>query len=186
MESKGRKLISAAGHGALALAATLTLLAVGFGWLLSQPDAHERVEQTAPIVQSSNHQGTTAKESTRPYAQEQVEETVSEDTMPVGSSGLRATLNPETGELGLPTAAQRFTLSELAEDPLLYSHDGLVQQIRPDGTRHVNLEGRFQSHAIARLQADGSLVTECIHGPDAAPCSLDNHSGSTNQPLPLE
>ena len=79
MEPEGRKLIFTSNRWTLALAATLTVLAAGFGWRVSHPDAQETAEHTAQIVQSTSHQGATEEGITQTFAQEQTEKSYDTD-----------------------------------------------------------------------------------------------------------
>ena len=81
-----------------------------------------------------------------------------------GTVGMQVALDPETGEFGLPTATQRRELSPDLERDLSYSDEGLQVEYRADGSRHVNLEGRFQNHSVAHLREDGSVDIQCVQG----------------------
>jgi hypothetical protein len=81
-----------------------------------------------------------------------------------GAAGMQVALDPETGEFGLPTATQHRELSSDLERDLSYSDEGLQVEYRADGSRHVNLEGRFQNHSVAHLQEDGSVDIQCVQG----------------------
>lgn len=103
---------------------------------------------------------------------------------PPGTAGMRVALDPETGELGLPTDTQRRELSPDLESNLSYSDEGLQVEHRADGSRHVNLEGRFQNHSIAHLREDGSVEIQCVHGD--AERHLHECSPATGDVLPEE
>ncbi len=81
-----------------------------------------------------------------------------------GAAGMQVALDPETGEFGLPTATQRRELSPDMERDLSYSDEGLQVEYRADGSRHVNLEGRFQNHSVAHLRDDGTVDIQCVQG----------------------
>jgi hypothetical protein len=84
--------------------------------------------------------------------------------LPPGSAGMQVALDPETGEFGMPSAAQRRELTPDQERNLSYSDEGLQVEYRADGSRHVNLEGRFQNHSVAHLRDDGSVDIQCVQG----------------------
>lgn len=42
------------------------------------------------------------------------------------------------------------------------STEGLVQVTHPDGSVSIDLQGRFQNVSIAKINADGSISTECV------------------------
>lgn len=80
------------------------------------------------------------------------------DPRPVGQSGFRIAIDPETGDLvGMPPADDTFSLDEA----LSRSSAGLVPVRRPDGSVSVHLQGRFMSASVVRLEADGTLKTLC-------------------------
>lgn len=86
---------------------------------------------------------------------------------PVGGGGLVAVLPGEEAR-----AAE--LLAELHADPALreaFRTDsaGLVEERSPDGGVSVHLQGRFQHVLVARLGADGRLVTGHAPAPDPAP-----------------
>jgi len=74
-------------------------------------------------------------------------------------------LDPETGQLGPPTPEQRAELEQIAASRnalLSRSSVGLVEESRPDGTIHVNLQGRFQEYATIRIGPDGRKTFACV------------------------
>ena len=48
------------------------------------------------------------------------------------------------------------------------SDAGLISRTLPSGAVAVDLEGRFQSVAMARIAVDGSVVVRCVGGKDEA------------------
>ncbi|MHC4984477.1 MAG: post-PEP-CTERM-1 domain-containing protein, partial [Planctomycetota bacterium] len=80
-----------------------------------------------------------------------------------GSSGFRAYVDPETGELTEPPS------DALAEEPpaaaFSTSHEGLVEtpSPAPGGGVMVDLQGRFRSPLTATVDADGKVRMQ--HGP---------------------
>ena len=100
--------------------------------------------------------------------------TTGEATVPVtaaldhpGTAALRAMIDPETGQLVTgPAAAQlesgpnKSVDAELA-NMLSRSDEGLTAVHHPDGHVSVNLEGRFMSATVARLNPDGRVETLC-------------------------
>lgn len=94
-----------------------------------------------------------------------------------GSAALRAYIDTETGELTQGHAAARPDLE--LEQALSRSTEGLVEVHRPDGSVHVNLEGRFQSASVARLNRDGTVETTCVETPVQAEAFLDGAATPT-------
>jgi len=89
-------------------------------------------------------------------------------TLP-GSAGMHVALDPETGELGMPSPEQQKQLHAELDEMLSRSTDGLRREVLPDGTVRVNLQGRFQNASIATIDAQGRLHTGCIDAAAAAP-----------------
>jgi hypothetical protein len=84
----------------------------------------------------------------------------------------RATLQASgVGRAGMvldlgPTRATTDAGLEAARDPsLTRATDGLVLEVRADGSRHVDLRGRFRSYAAVSLAADGTLRIGCADDP---------------------
>ncbi len=75
-------------------------------------------------------------------------------------TGLRAFIDPETGELIEPPLAAKgqLTLSPETQAALSQSSAGLSQVVLPDGTAFVRLEGRFQSMVFATVDAAGQVT----------------------------
>ncbi|HUP96582.1 MAG TPA: hypothetical protein VM073_01505 [Usitatibacter sp.] len=56
------------------------------------------------------------------------------------------------------------------------SDAGLISRTLPSGAVAVDLEGRFQSVALARIAVDGSTVVRCVGGKDEAMQFLTMHA----------
>lgn len=84
---------------------------------------------------------------------------------------LQVSIDPATGRLRPPTAAEAQAL--LAQMQLLLADDGagLTETVWPDGTVSVDLEGRFQSVALATLDPESGVVTHCVTDPSALPAA---------------
>jgi hypothetical protein len=85
--------------------------------------------------------------------------------------GMRVWIDPETGAIRQPTAAERKAVAErMSEQQLLNkSSEGLIVTHKRDGARFVNLEGRFMHSLVITRAEDGSLSTRCTdhrHSPD--------------------
>ena len=88
-------------------------------------------------------------------------------TMPYGAAAMRASIDPETGMLSVnPTRVE--SSSKMLETALSRSSDGLVQETMPNGTVRMNLQGRFMSASVARLDAQGHVHTTCTEDLDQA------------------
>ena len=86
---------------------------------------------------------------------------------PYGAAAMRASIDPETGMLSVnPTHFE--SSSKMLETALSRSSDGLVQETMPNGTVRMNLQGRFMSASMARLDAQGHVHTSCTEDLDQA------------------
>ena len=62
------------------------------------------------------------------------------------------------------------------EPKLSRSSAGLRWERGASGRAHVHLHGRFQHAVVTRRGPDGSVVTECVHNPQAAQAALAGRS----------
>ena len=89
-----------------------------------------------------------------------------------GEAGLRAAIDPETGELALGSDAMRLQGEKAVDaqlrESLSRSDEGLVEVRYPEGHYGVHLEGRFMSTSLARVGDDGQVETMCTHDADEA------------------
>jgi hypothetical protein len=90
-------------------------------------------------------------------------------------------LDPETGELGMPTAEQLQELRAM-DDPKNWSDEGLEVVLRPDGSRSIETGDRFPDYTVARIGADGKLHYDCVQGSTEAKKLMDKPLGSTVDP----
>lgn len=115
---------------------------------------------------------------------------LSRDVAAPGQSGMHVSIDPETGELVVPPAQplkgrafesqaehEARTEHELQaehelQEMLSRSIEGLYEEVLPDGTVKVNLQGRFQNAAIAVIDDDGNLHTTCTEHHDGAQAAL--------------
>jgi len=104
------------------------------------------------------------------------------DAFAPGTAGLRAAIDPETGELALGADAMRLSGDKAAgfdlRQALSRSDEGLVKEVRPDGGLSVNLQGRFMSTSVARLTPGGGVETLCTHDADEAGSFLRDGTAS--------
>jgi hypothetical protein len=66
------------------------------------------------------------------------------------------------GKLRAPTKDEVEALVASMGRSLSQSDAGLVQRPLPNGAVALDLEGRFESIAMARIGADGKVVQECV------------------------
>jgi hypothetical protein len=84
-----------------------------------------------------------------------------------GTAALRASIDPETGKLVLGHQPTSKADPEL-QNMLSRSTEGLVPVQHPDGSVSVNLQGRFQSASVARIDSSGKLHTTCVDSAENA------------------
>jgi hypothetical protein len=83
---------------------------------------------------------------------------VAAQDMPVDSQGQIRPLTPDEAK----------KLAEGLNGMLNKSSEGLVEQHNADGSVEMDLQGRFQSVAVARVNKDGSVTESCVDNPRAA------------------
>jgi hypothetical protein len=74
---------------------------------------------------------------------------------PPAVSGAVIAVDPETGQLGMPTAAQLLELSAAERNGLLRTSAGLSEVRLPDGSWMVDLQGRFMEFSLVGLDPLG-------------------------------
>jgi len=82
-------------------------------------------------------------------------------------------IDPETGQLGLPTPEQ---YAELTAEKVGLNHtsEGLAPAQRlPDGTLIVNLDGRFAEYSVVKVGPDGKRIFGCVNTPEALRGTFD-------------
>lgn len=90
-----------------------------------------------------------------------------------GLAGMVVGMDPETGQLGPATAAQRLVLSAQETRMLSHSSEGLVEVRHPDGSASINLQGRFQEFAVIGTGPDGRPRLQCVSSAAAARRALN-------------
>jgi hypothetical protein len=86
-------------------------------------------------------------------------------TVPAFSSGAVIALDPETGELGMPSAQQMAEI--LAPSELNNSDVGLTDVHLPSGAVVRDLQGRFQETSTVTIAPNGQFVFGCSSHPGA-------------------
>ena len=79
-----------------------------------------------------------------------------------GRAGMVVGIDPETGQIGMPTGPQMLDLSAREQAMISRSGAGLTEVHHPDGSVSINLQGRFQAFVIARIGADGKPAYGCF------------------------
>jgi hypothetical protein len=84
-------------------------------------------------------------------------------TAPRGTAGMVVAIDPETGELGMPSAQQLEELHAqgMPSEDLNYSDAGLTPVVHPNGMVSLDLQGRFQEYATIHVGPDGRKIVGC-------------------------
>jgi hypothetical protein len=75
-----------------------------------------------------------------------------------GQAALIATINSEAGQIEASAAQPKLILDTRTRQALRTDTEGLRQTYHPNGAVSVNLQGRFQSVSVARIDEGGKLV----------------------------
>ncbi|MEK7316600.1 MAG: hypothetical protein AAB011_10485, partial [Candidatus Eisenbacteria bacterium] len=103
-------------------------------------------------------------------------------TEPVGTAGMVVGIDPVTGKVGMPSREFRDALRESHAAPALSrSMDGLQVIHRPDGSKMVDLKGRFQEYSVIRIAPDGRKEQLCVQGPDLEAALQGKVGGLTSE-----
>ena len=92
--------------------------------------------------------------------------------LPALAAGMRAAVDPQTGELRPPTADEARRLTEARAAAFASALEQLEMVQHEDGTVSVDLKGLFLQDVIIRKGPDGSLSLKCVPH-DAKPAALE-------------
>jgi hypothetical protein len=100
------------------------------------------------------------------------------------SSGQQAAVDSKSGKLRQPTPEEVQQLTQ----PLTQndSVEGLTPVTLPDGGTMVDLQGRFQSVAIAKKNPDGSIAQACVETSKQAKEFLDSKPAAKKDAAPAK
>ena len=79
-----------------------------------------------------------------------------------GWAGLRAFIDPQTGQLRAPTPEEAAQLAAEVHASRLQALSELEVVVHPDGMKSVDLQDAFLIDLVARRNPDGSLTTACL------------------------
>ena len=102
--------------------------------------------------------------------------------LPARAAGMVVGIDPETGRLGMPSAADRAALQRsgaLASPSIDRSDVGLQVIHKPDGSKMIDLQGRFQEYAIVKIGPDGKKTQTCVQGQEVD-AALKNDAAPPN------
>ena len=83
-------------------------------------------------------------------------------------AGRDVQVDPQTGQIKQMSPEEAQKLAAGLKTMLNKSTDGLVRERHADGSVSMDLKGRFQNVAVARMNADGTLEQACIDDPEKA------------------
>jgi hypothetical protein len=83
-------------------------------------------------------------------------------------AGRDVQVDPQTGKIKPLTPEEARQLADGLKTMLNKSTDGLEQVQNADGSVSMDLKGRFQNVAVARVNDDGSVEESCIDEPQQA------------------
>jgi hypothetical protein len=158
VKNQGRKkrIILAKGFGRLhvfgILVATL-ILAISAVSVLSR--------QTAQIKESK-------KQKDAPVTPPAATPAMAKNFVTVKVAGQDVHVDGQTGEIQRLSPEDASKLAAGLKPMLNKSTEGLIEVQHPDGSKSMNLEGRFQNVTVARINRDGSVSTSCVDNPRAA------------------
>jgi Na+-translocating ferredoxin:NAD+ oxidoreductase RnfG subunit len=87
-------------------------------------------------------------------------------TVKVGGQDVK--IDSQTGQIQELTPEEAQRLAAGLKPMLNKSSDGLVTVQHPDGSMSMDLQGRFQNVAVARVNKDGTVSESCVDNPRAA------------------
>ena len=141
---RGRRVLIVAAVAAIVVATAITVIS-------RQNSAAGSAAKTAP-AQASTAAATTAA---RAYV-----------TRRIGGQDIQ--IDTQTGQVKPLTPQEAQKLAEGLAPMLDRSTDGLVQVRHADGSVSMDLQGRFQDVAGARVNSDGIVEQSCVNNPQAA------------------
>ena len=85
------------------------------------------------------------------------------------NESVRVHIDPKTGKIVAPPTTAQATQPLMQDDPALNgSTKGLRVELLPDGSKRVDLQGRFMHYAMARVTEDGIVISSCSDTAEAA------------------
>jgi hypothetical protein len=122
--------------------------------------AHAKAKSPAHTASHRSASSTTKSKVAAPVAKSEL---ATPAPQPVGSAGLRAYVDPETGSM---TTVRPVGMEPVAIDPNNDSDVGLQQVQLPAGRGvMIDLQGRYQEYMVVRLDASGHRVFSCEKNP---------------------
>jgi hypothetical protein len=86
----------------------------------------------------------------------------------VNVAGRQVQVDSQSGQVKPLTSQEAKELADGLKVMLNRSTEGLVQEQQEDGSVSMDLQGRFQNVAVARVNEDGSITQSCVDNSAAA------------------
>jgi hypothetical protein len=83
-------------------------------------------------------------------------------------AGTQIPLDPQTGQVRPLTQEEAQKLAAELKQLVNQSTDGLESVRHADGSVSIDLKGRFQNVAVAKVDLDGKLIQSCVDNPESA------------------
>lgn len=103
--------------------------------------------------------------------------------VPPHAAGMLVGIDPETGRLGRPSQAFRERVASENAQALDRSMEGLTVVTRPDGSKAIDLKGRFQEYMVVRIAPNGRKKETCVPG-DQVDAALHAPAGADSAAAP--
>ena len=92
-------------------------------------------------------------------------------------AGQTVAVDPQTGKLRPPTPEEARQLAMALRNYLNRSSQGLTVKTHLNGAQSVDLQGRFQSVSLAKINPDGSASEKCVTSMQQAEQFLNSSAG---------
>ena len=99
------------------------------------------------------------------------------------SAAQKAAIDPATGRLRGITPEEARALIDSVSRELSQSGDGLSLVYHPNGMVSIDLEDRFQTAAVVRVEPDGTLRAQCVSTVEEAERFLKGQLSATVKPV---
>jgi len=115
-------------------------------------------------------------------------QTAATDPVPdtIAAAAQKAAIDPATGRLRGITPEEARALIESVSRELSQSDEGLTLVYHPNGMVSIDLEDRFQSAALVRVEPDGTLRAQCVTTMEEAVRFLSGQLPAQAKPVALE
>ena len=90
-------------------------------------------------------------------------------------AGLRAFIDPQTGQLREPSPEETRALARASREEFVRAMESLEAVVHPDGMISLDLKGLFMQNLVAVKKPDGSLSMQCVP---------DSEASGTSAPAP--